>query len=210
MDEITRANDALRLALTSGLIDDQVVDKAAWVDEQLKQYRTVVGKGAVAIRKGAENMELHDETIVAIAKNVAAGRCTNAVFAKSIYHAAITKRANEIRREGRTDAQAYVDCVTDDEIGRTLFKAMRVADGPDHELAPAEQPKAPELGPASAQMQALADDHLKAHPELAERRGVKDGGKAAAYAAAYAHPNNHDLRERVKAEHLAALTRSAA
>jgi hypothetical protein len=141
-------------------------------------------------------MSLHDEKIIAIAKNVVAGRCMDAVFERSAYHKAIEKRAAEIRRNGESPQQSYTRAITQDEDGKTLFQAMRHAKGPEVERDAAQddaKPTAPPLGPAGRRMQALADDHARAYPNKSP---------AGAYAAVYTDPANAALRNQVRNEDL--------
>lgn len=56
-------------------------------------------------------------------------------------------------------------------------------------------------------MQVLADDHLKANPQLLTQR---DGGKAAAYAHVYSHRSNADLLRQCVAERMAKAHRTYA
>ncbi len=133
------------------------------------------------------------------------------ILTKAMLTAAISKRAGEIRRAGESEAKAFVRAMNEDEDGKTLYRASKVAPGPEVVPEKPSTPAAPKpIGPAHAELEARARDHLLAHPELAERRGVKDGGKAAAVAAIYGNPHNYDLRERVKGEHFASLAKAAA
>jgi hypothetical protein len=191
--------DALKQSIASGLADDEILDKAAWIGEQTKAYDDHVAKGAVTIRKGAE-MSVHDETIIAIAKNVVK-RGAPPVFAKSAYIAAIAKRADEIKKAGESTQQAFTRAITDDEIGRMLYRASKAASGPEIEASPIEAPTPSALGPAHAKTQVLADDHLKANPRKS---------KESAFAHVYAAPENSALREQCKAEHFAAISKAMA
>jgi hypothetical protein len=189
------AERALCESLASILADDAVVDKATCMAEQIKDYQHYVAQARSA--KGVSKMSLHDEKIIAIAKNVVAGRCMDAVFEKSAYHKAIERRAEAIRRPGETAEGAYTRALMDDPDAKLLKRAMRSAKGSELEEGDARQddvkPAAPPLGPAGRRMQALADDHLRANPKKTP---------AGAYAAVYAHPANAALREQVKNEDL--------
>jgi len=83
-------------------------------------------------------------------------------------------------------------------VGRAMFAAMSYSDGPDHltvgkgDPTPAGSP----AGPAAREMQMLAEDHRKANPRLSPE---------GAYAHVYTHPDNTALREKCKAEHMAAM-----
>lgn len=205
--------EALLANIEAGLADDDVVDKGEWIGRQLEAYRDHVGKRSVAIRKGERDVDLSTETLVGIAKGVIEGGAP-AVYPKSTFIAALRKRATAIRAAGETEAKAMTRAMTEDEIGKTLWRASKAASGPEVEpwLVPGQSetevkpwgnsgpPKPSYFGPAHAKMQVLADDHHKANPRL-----TKDG----AYARVYSDPANHDLREQVKAEHFAAIAKVA-
>jgi hypothetical protein len=46
---------------------------------------------------------------------------------KSAFHAAIEKRAEEIRRPGESAEKAYTRAITETDDGRLLFKALKIA-----------------------------------------------------------------------------------
>ncbi|MFZ0209887.1 MAG: hypothetical protein WAL59_27910 [Roseiarcus sp.] len=194
--------DALRASIASGLADDDIADKAAWIAEQTKAYNEHIAKSIVTIRKGATEMSVSDETIIAIAKNVVE-RGAPAVFAKSAYITAIATRADAIRKAGESTQQAFARAITEDDVGRLLYKASKAATGPEVEPAEVEPPKQPSyMGqPGHARMQVLADDYKNANPRLSP---------AGAYAHVYSHPDNTALREQCKAEHFAAISKAAA
>ena len=123
---------------------------------------------------------------------------------KSVFIAGITLRADAIRKAGESAAQAFTRAITADDVGRLLYKASKVAPGPEIETdAPQDyvERKPSDMGPAHAKMQVLADDHLKAHPRKS---------KESAFAHVYAAPENAALREQCKAEHFAAINKAMA
>ena len=90
--------------------------------------------------------------------------------------------------------------ITDDETGKLLYKAMRIA--PGAEVKPVAQPVPPSreesarlLGPAHAQMHSVAIDLQRRIPRLSYE---------AAYSRVYTDPSLAGLREKVRNEHLAA------
>lgn len=217
---------ALAISLATGLDDPNVVDKGAYVAEQTRDYLEHVAKLAkgtvVPFRKGDA---VHQETIVAIAKNVIE-RGADPVFAKHEYIAAVNKRALEIKKpSGESFQQAFSRAIsTPGDIGALLYRASKFAQGPetgpnldvpngsstkpDGTPWPATGPnsstgatKIPAWeGPASAKMRALADDHAKANPRKTE---------AGAYAAVYTDPKNQELRQAVISEHHNAILASS-
>jgi hypothetical protein len=188
--------DALSASISSGMDDDDVVDKAGWVEQQLKDYRahkSTMAKGAGQMDQGLENMLMIAKTAISTRSSMG--------LEKWNFIEAITKRADEIRAKGETAAQAFAKTITQDEAGRALFAASKLAPGTEVKPLPITLPLPPPPdGPAHAEMQSLAEDHLRAHPQLSS---LSDGGKAAAFSAVYSSPKNYALREQVKAEHLA-------
>jgi hypothetical protein len=90
--------------------------------------------------------------------------------------------------------------ITEDETGRLLYQAMKIA--PGSEVKPAPQPAPPSreaeaklVGPAHAKMHSLAVDHQRANPRLSYE---------AAYSRMYTHPENAGLRAGINREHLGA------
>lgn len=123
------------------------------------------------------------------------------ILSKTLLTQAIEKRAGAIKRAGETDAQAFTRAITEDEDGRTLFRASKLAPGPDHApLATPVAPKPREPGPAGRAMQALANDRLRAHPHKSP---------AQAYSEVYTAPANAELRDRVKREEMEAALSGA-
>jgi hypothetical protein len=112
---------------------------------------------------------------------------------KTFFREAIEARANEIRNEGDSDAQAFTKAITTDETGRALYAAMKAAKGPvvdvdQNYVKPASR------GEAHDAMDRLADAH---------RRGNPTKSKALAYNFVFNHADNRSLAARVRAEHLA-------
>jgi hypothetical protein len=194
--------EALRAAIESGFADDEIVDKAAWIEQQLKDYRDHVAKRAVAFRKGDSKVDRETENLVAFAK-IAIDQGRSPGLKKSDFIAGIQKRAATIRKAGETDAQAFTRAMTEDEIGKALYRASKVAGGPEVEpvaVEPTDNTKP--IGPAHARMAALALDHWKANPRLS---------KEGAYAATYTSPENTALRQECIREQMAhSLAQSAA
>ena len=200
------AEQALVESILDGLAseDISVIEKAAHVAEQVDSYREHVAATGPKIEKGIHPMTKHDELIRAIAKNVV-DRATPAVFDKSAYVKAIERRVAEVHGVTPADGDrvypsAFTRTIVEDEIGQTLFKAMRAAKGPEVDPPEDEVAEAPvSRGKAHDEMQALADRHHRANPHLSAAR---------AYADVYADKANADLKNRVIAEHLSPKLRT--
>ena len=199
------AEQALVESILDGLAseDISVIEKAAHVAEQVDSYRDHVAATGPKIEKGIP-MTKHDELIRAIAKNVV-DRATPAVFDKSAYVKAIERRVAEVHGVTPADGDrvypsAFTRTIVEDEIGQTLFKAMRFAKGPEVDPPQDEAAEAPvSRGKAHDEMQALADRHHRANPHLSAAR---------AYANVYADKANAELKNRVIGEHLSPKMRT--
>src|SRR5580704_17667892 len=149
-------------------------------------------------------MEFHkvfpnDPPIVMFAKIVVnQGRSPG--IEKHDFYDAIVKRAEALRADGESPQKSFVKAITEDETGRLLYQAMKIA--PGAEVKPAPQPAPPSreaeaklLGPAHARMHSMAVDHQRANPRLSYE---------SAYSRMYTAPENAGLRGEINREHLAA------
>jgi len=140
-----------------------------------------------------------DESIVMFAK-IAVNQGRSPGLEKNEFYDAIVKRADELRADGESQQQAFSKVITEDETGRLLFQAMRIA--PGSEVKPAPQPAPPSreaeaklLGPAHARLHSMAVDHQRAHSGMSYEQ---------AYSHLYSRPENAQLREKIKGEHMRA------
>jgi hypothetical protein len=195
--------DALRESVRSAFDDDDLVDKAGWIEDQLKEFRAHVAKGVVAFKKGESEMST-DEILVKVAKVakdiVDGGAPTE--FPKSALYSALKKGALETCRPGRSEHQAVSDYIVNNPTGNLIFSAMRFAKGPEIEPAASPWPalripgwsdtgNTDDFGPANKEMNVRASDHAKANPRKSPQ---------SAYAYTYTHPDNIALREACKEE----------
>ena len=140
-----------------------------------------------------------DSSIVMFAK-IAVNQGRSPGLEKHEFYDAIVKRAEALRADGESPQQAFAKVITEDETGRLLFQAMKIA--PGSEVKPASQPAPPSpeaaaalLGPAHARLHSQAVDHQRANPRLSYE---------AAYSRMYTHPENASLRTEINREHLGA------
>jgi hypothetical protein len=119
---------------------------------------------------------------------------------KDAFYDAIVKRAEALRANGESQQQAFSKVITQDETGRLLYQAMKIA--PGAEVKPAPQPAPPSreaeaklLGPAHARLHSQAVDHQRANPRLSYE---------SAYSRMYTAPENAGLRAEINREHLGA------
>jgi len=116
----------------------------------------------------------------------------------------------DLRQPGDTKEKAYVRGLETPE-GVALHALYKAAPpDPPQDVEP-EKPRY--TSPANIELEYLAAEHLKAHPELgrdAFGRPKSDGGRAAAMTAVLTHPDNRDLAARVKAEDLRGVPRTPA
>ena len=97
-----------------------------------------------------------DESIVMFAK-IAVNQGRSPGLEKHDFYDAIVKRAEALRADGESPQKSFVKAITEDETGRLLYQAMKIA--PGAEVKPAPQPAPPSreaeaklLGPAHAQL----------------------------------------------------------
>jgi hypothetical protein len=208
------AEQCLKESLMSGF-EDPDIDLASWLNQQVEAYGAHVGKRVVPFKKGATEMDVSTQTLVAIAKGVIE-RGASPIYEKHVYIGAIAALADEIKKAGESTAQAFTRAITQDESGRVLYQCLKFAKGPEVEPfqvspngtaaspwptpGPSSSAAAtkipPWAGPNHARMQSLADDHLAANPRKSP---------ASAYAAVYTDPRNLELRQAVVAEHHQAI-----
>jgi hypothetical protein len=155
-------------------------------------------KGTTSMTDFEKIIRDHEILVLDFAKRQIEGERTG--LEKHDYLAAIEGRAAKLRADGESPQQAFTKVITDDEIGKLLFKALKRA--PGSEVKPAPQPAPPSreaeaklLGPAHAKMHSQAIDHQRANPRLSYE---------SAYSRMYAHPENASLRAEINREHLAA------
>jgi hypothetical protein len=145
-----------------------------------------------------------DESIVMFAK-IALNQGRSPGLEKDAFYDAIVKRAEALRADGESQQQAFSKVITEDETGRLLFQAMKIAPGAEVKPAPQPAPPSPEaaanlLGPAHARLHSQAVDHQRANPRLSYE---------SAYSRMYTHPDNASLRAEINREHLAASMAAA-
>ena len=154
--------------------------------------------------KGERTMEFQkvlqsDESIVVYAK-IAVNQGRSPGLEKDAFYDAIVKRADELRADGESQQQAFSKVITEDETGRLLYQAMKIAPGAEVKPAPQPAPPSPEaaaklLGPAPARLHSQAVDHQRANPRLSYE---------SAYSRMCTAPENAGLRAEINREHLAA------
>ena len=139
-----------------------------------------------------------DESIVMFAK-IAVNQGRSPGLEKNEFYDAIVKQAEALRADGESQQQAFSKVITEDETGRLLYQAMKIA--PGSEVKPATQPAPPSpeaaaklLGPGHAQMHSAAIDLQRRIPRLSYE---------AAYSRVYTDPSLAGVREKVRNEHLA-------
>src|ERR1700730_13277839 len=140
-----------------------------------------------------------DSSIVMFAK-IAVNQGRSPGLEKDAFYDAIVKRADELRADGESPQQAFAKVITEDETGRLLYQAMKIAPGSEVKPGPLPAPPSPEaaaklLGPAHARLHSQAVDHQRANARLSYE---------SAYSRMYTAPANAGLRAEINREHLAA------
>jgi hypothetical protein len=115
-------------------------------------------------------------------------------FEKSHFIDAIQVRADAIYPDRLSPQSRFAKALTEDEVGRTLYAAVKRA--PGSEVKPgSDTPEVEATRPmseAETRLHVLATDHAKAHSM----------SYAAAYSYLYGHNDHRDLREQIRNEHL--------
>jgi hypothetical protein len=140
-----------------------------------------------------------DPSILMFAK-IAVNQGRSPGLEKDAFYDAIVKRAEALRANGESRQQAFSKVITEDETGRLLYQAMKIAPGAEVKPAPQPAPPSPEaaarlLGPAHARLHSQAVDHQRANPRLSYE---------SAYSRMYTAPENAGLRAEINREHLGA------
>jgi hypothetical protein len=155
-------------------------------------------KGTTSMTDFEKIIRDHEILVLDFAKRQVEGERTG--LEKHDYLAAIENRAAKLRANGESPQQAFTKVITDDEIGKLLYRALKRA--PGAEVKPAPQPAPPSreaaaqlLGPAHARLHSMAVDHQRANPRLSYE---------SAYSRMYTAPACAGLRAEINREHLGA------
>jgi len=119
------------------------------------------------------------------------------VVRKKRLHRGDYEARRRARAAGESEAQAFTKAITQDEDRAHSLQGIEVASGPEIE-GDAPQifvPRKPRLGPPAAGCRRSPTTIFARIPSLARSRMA---AKAAAYARAYTHPDNWELRQQVK------------
>ncbi len=155
-------------------------------------------KGTASMTDFEKIIRDHELLVLDFAKRQVEGERTG--LEKHDYLAAIEGRAAKLRADGESPQQAFTKVITDDEIGKLLYKALKRAPGQEIKPAPQPAPPSPEvaaqlLGPAHAKMHSMAIDFQRANPRHSYE---------SAYSRVYSAPENAGLRAEINREHLGA------
>jgi hypothetical protein len=123
---------------------------------------------------------------------------------KWAYHDAIVKRAGEIRRPGETAEKAFTRAITEDDDGKLLFKALKIAPGNEVKDAPQDDvSRVDTRGPAEKEMQDAVENHRAASAAQGLTLSPEQG-----FTAVYTSPAHRGLKARYDAETLAKRARA--
>jgi hypothetical protein len=147
---ITKGERSWRLPCDHGLLSQIREMASAWGIE-------------VETTKGVTSME--HSTVVTIAKQVAEGATSS--LTKSDFYQALQKGAAEIRKSSETREAAFARFATSDPDGQVLFRAHRLADGPDYR-PPAREPEVIEQSEAYEKLLRKAAKLRRKNPSLSE------------------------------------------
>jgi hypothetical protein len=88
-----------------------------------------------------------DSAIITFAK-IAVNQGRSPGIEKHEFYDAFMKRAEALRPDGESPQQAFSKVITEDETGRLLFQAMKIAPGSEVKPVPQPVPPSPEAGEA--------------------------------------------------------------
>jgi hypothetical protein len=129
-----------------------------------------------------------------VAKRAAEGERTP--FTKREFYEVIATRAQAARRDHETSESAFARYVTEDKAGRVLFKAYRLALGPDFTVDVQKSEPAPAPSTRSLdRLNALAAELRKTNPSLTEGQS---------FTQVYLDPANRELTLAYKTERVSA------
>jgi hypothetical protein len=141
-------------------------------------------------KMGFQKVLPSDSSIVMFAKMaVSQGRSPG--LEKDAFYDAIVKRAEALRADGESSQQAFAKVIIEDETGKLLYQAMKIAPGLETKAALDPEQDYVSPGPAHDEINARALTRMKGDPKLSYER---------AFTNEYTDPKNRPLKSRVDAE----------
>jgi hypothetical protein len=173
-----------------------VIEEISGVDRPAQKHARVV----MLKRDNTEDayIEVGDEAVTEIRKLQKNGDFAD--FQKHDYMQLLNSLAEEIQLEGESIQKAFTRGL-ETPAGIELFGLMKRAKGSEVKVegdAPQDD-VARHDGPASAKFHSMVVDHQRANRGLSYQQS---------YSRLYSDPDNFELREQIKAEHLAATLRT--
>jgi hypothetical protein len=173
-----------------------VIEEISGVDRPAQKHARVV----MLKRDNTEDayIEVGDEAVTEIRKLQKNGDFAD--FQKHDYMQLLNSLAEELQADGESPQQAFTKALTT-PAGIELFGLMKRAKGSEVKVegdAPQDD-VARHDGPASAKFHSMVVDHQRANRGLSYQQS---------YSRLYSDPGNFELREQIKAEHLAATLRT--
>jgi hypothetical protein len=172
-----------------------VIEEISGVDRPAQKHARVV----MLKRDNTEDyIETGDEAVTEIRKLQKNGDFAD--FQKHDYMQLLNSLAEELQADSESPQQAFTKALTT-PAGIELFGLMKRAKGSEVKVegdAPQDD-VARHDGPASAKFHSMVVDHQRANRGLSYQQS---------YSRLYSDPGNFELREQIKAEHLAATLRT--
>jgi hypothetical protein len=136
-----------------------------------------------------------DSSVLMFAKMQCDGRGTG--LEKSDWLKIIEGHSRDLYGDAKSSAMAFTKTITEDDVGKLLFKAMRAAPGFETNPEPPRDATEDFVGrPAHAMMHGLALEHQKKHAGMSYQ---------SAYSVLYTKPEHAALRDEIKREHMRAI-----
>jgi hypothetical protein len=114
---------------------------------------------------GFEKILPADLSIVIYAK-IAVNQGRSPGLEKDAFYDALMKRSEALRADGESQQQAFTKTITEDEMGKLLYQAMKIAPGRETKPPPDESQDYVSPGPAHDELNRLVMTRMKENPKL--------------------------------------------
>jgi hypothetical protein len=138
-----------------------------------------------------------DPPIIVFAK-MAVNQGRSPGIEKHEFYDAIVKRAEALRADGESPQQAFAKVIIEDETGRLLYQAMKIAPGRETKPPPDESQDYVSPGPAHDELDRLVMTRMKSDPKLSYQQS---------FTREYLSPANRSLKDRVDSESILRMQR---
>jgi hypothetical protein len=146
---------------------------------------------------GFEKILPSDSSIIMYAK-IAVNQGRSPGMERHDFYDALMKRADALRADGESQQQAFTKTITEDETGKLLYQAMKIAPGSETKPPPDESEDYVSPGPAHDELDRLVMTRMKDNPKLSYEQS---------FTREYMLPANRSLKYRVDSESILRMQR---